>query len=158
PLLRDIRYLPASFLMCGIAGRFSPIRLTPDPGWRCKADQLLAHRGPDGHGYYSDEHCELVHRRLALLDLSNTGDQPMANEDGTINIVFNGEIYNHVELRKELLDHHVFRGSSDTEVIIHLYEDYGADMISRLRGMFAFAIYDSRRRRLLLGRDRFGIK
>jgi asparagine synthase (glutamine-hydrolysing) len=144
--------------MCGIAGRFHPIQLEVDPDWHIRADALLAHRGPDGSGYYSDHQCELVHRRLALIDLSNTGQQPMANEDGTVQVVFNGEIYNHVELRRELCSRHRFRGRSDTEVLVHLYEDYGISMIVRLRGMFAFAIYDLARKQLFLGRDRFGIK
>jgi asparagine synthase (glutamine-hydrolysing) len=144
--------------MCGIAGRFHPIRLALDRDWHCRADLLLAHRGPDGHGHYLDTRCELVHRRLALLDLSPTGDQPMANEDGSIHVVFNGEIYNHLELRKELAKAHVFRSTSDTEILVHLYEDLGTDMISRLQGMFAFVIYDARNNRMLLGRDRLGIK
>jgi len=120
---------------------------------------LLAHRGPDGRGHYADARCELVHRRLALLDLSPTGSQPLPNEDGSIQVVFNGEIYNHGELRAELRSRgHQFRGSSDTEVLVHLYEEHGPEMASRLRGMFAFAILDQPRNRVLLARDRFGIK
>ena len=145
--------------MCGLAGRFHPVALPPDPEWRLKVDALLAHRGPDGRGLYTDARCELVHRRLALLDLSPTGAQPMPNEDGSIQVVFNGEIYNHRELRSELSGKgHVFRGRSDTEVLVHLYEEHGAEMASRLKGMFAFAILDRRRNRVLLARDRFGIK
>ncbi len=145
--------------MCGLAGRFHPVALPPDPEWRLRADGLLAHRGPDGRGHYADARCELVHRRLALLDLSQTGAQPMPNEDGSVQVVFNGEIYNHRELRTELSDKgHVFRGRSDTEVLVHLYEEHGAEMASRLKGMFAFAILDRRRNRVLLVRDRFGIK
>jgi asparagine synthase (glutamine-hydrolysing) len=145
--------------MCGLAGRFHPVALPPDPTWAAKVDALLAHRGPDGKGHYADDRCELVHRRLALLDLSHTGSQPMPNEDGTVQVVFNGEIYNHRELRAELRSKgHLFRGSSDTEVLVHLYEEYGADMAPRLRGMFAFAILDRRLNRVLLARDRFGIK
>jgi asparagine synthase (glutamine-hydrolysing) len=120
---------------------------------------LLAHRGPDGGGHYADVRCELVHRRLALIDLSQTGAQPMPNEDGNVQVVFNGEIYNHRELRAELSSKgHGFRGRSDTEVLVHLYEEHGAEMASRLKGMFAFAILDRRQNRVLLGRDRFGIK
>jgi asparagine synthase (glutamine-hydrolysing) len=145
--------------MCGLAGRFSAEPLPPDQAWSERAERLLAHRGPDGRGRFQDSNCELVHRRLALLDLSTTGAQPMANEDGTVYVVFNGEIYNHGELRSELRQRgHVFRGSSDTEVLVHLYEEYGEGMASKLRGMFAFAILDRTRRRLLLARDRFGIK
>jgi asparagine synthase (glutamine-hydrolysing) len=145
--------------MCGIAGRFHPVALPPDPDWPSRVDALLAHRGPDGRGRYADSRCELVHRRLALLDLSHTGDQPMPNEDGSIQVIFNGEIYNHGELRAELRSRgHRFRGSSDTEVLVHLYEEHGPEMASRLRGMFAFAILDRPRNRVLLARDRFGIK
>jgi len=145
--------------MCGIAGRFHPELLPPAPEWCARADALLAHRGPDGHGAYRDAHCELVHRRLALIDLSPTGHQPMPNEDASIYVVFNGEIYNHRALRVELEGHgHIFRGTSDTEVLVHLYEDMGERMVERLRGIFAFAIYDSTRRRVLLARDRNGVK
>jgi asparagine synthase (glutamine-hydrolysing) len=145
--------------MCGLAGRFHPIALPPDPEWRLRVDALLAHRGPDGRGHYADARCELVHRRLALLDLSQTGAQPMPNEDGNVQVVFNGEIYNHRELRAELSSKgHTFRGRSDTEVLVHLYEEHGAEMASRLKGMFAFAILDRRQNRVLLARDRFGIK
>lgn len=145
--------------MCGLAGRFHPAGLPPDLLWAERVDGLLAHRGPDGQGHYLDARCELVHRRLALLDLSPTGAQPMANEDGSVQVVFNGEIYNHQELRSELQSRgHVFRGSSDTEVLVHLYEEQGERMASRLRGMFAFAVYDRPRNRVLLARDRFGIK
>src|SRR5688572_6321915 len=145
--------------MCGLAGRFHPVLLPPDPQWASRADALLAHRGPDGRGHYLDARCELVHRRLALLDLSPTGAQPMANEDGNVHVVFNGEIYNHRELRSELQARgHRFRGTSDTEVLVHLYEEYGDRMAVRLRGMFAFAVFDHPHNRILLARDRFGIK
>jgi asparagine synthase (glutamine-hydrolysing) len=133
--------------------------LPDDPRWHERADSLLAHRGPDGRGHYRDDLCELVHRRLALVDLSAAGQQPMPNEDGSVQVVCNGEIYNHLELRSELEKRgHIFRSNSDTEVLVHLYEDYGAELVNHLRGMFAFAIYDRTRSRLLLARDRFGIK
>jgi asparagine synthase (glutamine-hydrolysing) len=145
--------------MCGLAGRFHPLSLPSDPLWASRADALLAHRGPDGRGHYQVDRCELVHRRLALIDLSPTGAQPMPNEDGRVQVVFNGEIYNHRELRSELQSRgHVFRGSSDTEVLVHLYEEQGERIASRLRGMFAFAIFDLSRNRVVLARDRFGIK
>jgi asparagine synthase (glutamine-hydrolysing) len=145
--------------MCGLAGRFHPLCLPPDSAWSARVDALLAHRGPDGRGHYRDVRCELVHRRLALVDLSQAGAQPMPNEEGTVQVVLNGEIYNHRELRSELQSRgHVFRGSSDTEVLVHLYEEQGERMASRLRGMFAFAILDRLRNRVLLARDRFGIK
>ncbi|HWC75460.1 MAG TPA: asparagine synthase (glutamine-hydrolyzing) [Gemmatimonadales bacterium] len=145
--------------MCGIAGRFDLSSLAPAPQWRERAAALLAHRGPDGEGQFSDTHCELVHRRLALIDLSPTGSQPLANEDGRILIIYNGEIYNHRELRVVLeRQGHVFRGTSDTEVIVHLYEEVGERVAEHLRGIFAFAIYDRHRRSLLLARDRFGVK
>jgi asparagine synthase (glutamine-hydrolysing) len=145
--------------MCGLANRFHPEMLPLDAAWARRADALLAHRGPDGSGHYVDDRCELVHRRLALIDLSAAGAQPMPNEDGSIQIVFNGEIYNHRELRVELQARgHRFRGSSDTEVLVHLYEEYGESLTARLRGMYAFALYDRSRSRLLLCRDRFGIK
>src|SRR3989475_8704718 len=112
--------------MCGLAGRFHPVALAPAPGWHERAGALLAHRGPDGAGHFADPHCELVHRRLALIDLSPTGRQPMPNEDGDVLVVYNGEIYNHRELRADLQRRgHAFRGTSDTEVLAHLYEEDG---------------------------------
>ncbi len=145
--------------MCGLAGRFAAAGLKPDPGWRQRASRLLVHRGPDGDGDYADEHCELVHRRLALIDLTPTGAQPMTNEDGSVLVVYNGEIFNHRELRDKLRARgHRFRGTSDTEVLVHGWEEYGIELCAQLRGQFAFAVYDRRRRSLLLARDRFGIK
>ena len=145
--------------MCGIAGRFHPEALPDAPGWADRASTLLAHRGPDGAGCFQDHRAELVHRRLALIDLSPSGRQPMANEDGSVEIVFNGEIYNHRELRHELEDRgHVFRSTTDTEVVVHLYEEMGDRLVDRLRGIFAFAIYDRNRCSLLMARDRFGVK
>jgi len=145
--------------MCGLAGRFHPAALPDAPGWAERADALLAHRGPDGAGRYGDGRCELVHRRLALLDLSPTGQQPMPNEDESVFVVFNGEIYNHRELRARLARRgHGFRGMSDTEVLVHLYEEDGPDLVHQLQGMFAFAVYDRDRRQLVLARDRFGVK
>lgn len=118
----------------------------------------LAHRGPDHFGHYVRGNIGLGMRRLSIIDLQ-TGQQPITNEDGTVWIVFNGEIYNYRALRKDLeaRGHH-FRTTSDTEVIVHLYEDMGQECVQRLRGMFAFAIWDTRRNALLLARDRLGIK
>ena len=117
----------------------------------------IAHRGPDGEGAHFDGPVALGHKRLAIIDL-DTGQQPMCNEDGSIWITFNGEIYNFVELRRELARHHTFRTQSDTEVILHLYEELGERCLERLNGMFAFAIWDSRQQRLFAARDRIGIK
>ncbi|HET7039028.1 MAG TPA: asparagine synthase (glutamine-hydrolyzing), partial [Gemmatimonadales bacterium] len=145
--------------MCGLAGRFHFARLPEAPGWRARADALLTHRGPDGAGYWRDERCELVHRRLAIIDLSPAGRQPMTNEDGTVVVVYNGEIYNHRALRRALTRRgHRFRSATDTEVLVHLYEECGARLLEHLRGIFAFAVYDRARRHLLLARDRFGVK
>lgn len=119
----------------------------------------IAHRGPDQHGHYLDDSISLGHRRLSIIDLTEDGRQPMSNEDGSIQIVFNGEIYNHQELRPELerLGHR-FKSRSDTEVIIHAYEEYGREAVQKLRGMFAFAIWDAKRQLLWIARDRIGIK
>lgn len=145
--------------MCGFAGRFHPQALPDAPGWAGRASALLAHRGPDGGDRFRDATCELVHRRLAIVDLTPAGNQPLANEDGSVWVVFNGEIYNHVALRRPLEARgHTFRSRTDTEVLVHLYEEYGDAFVERLRGIFAFGVYDARRRRLLLARDRFGVK
>jgi asparagine synthase (glutamine-hydrolysing) len=118
----------------------------------------LVHRGPDSFGEFSDGDVALAARRLSIIDLE-TGDQPIANEDGTLHVIQNGEIYNYRELRRELerAGHH-FRTQGDTEVLLHLYEEHGDRFAERLRGMFAIAIWDARHRRLVLARDRFGIK
>lgn len=143
--------------MCGIAGWLGSL---PDgEDYAARMVKTLRHRGPDAHGIRSWPEATLVHTRLSIIDLSPAGAQPMANEDGTIWTVFNGEIYNHLELRHDLEARgHVFKGHSDTEVLPHLYEEEGPEFVSKLRGMFALAIYDTRTRILLLARDRFGIK
>ena len=119
---------------------------------------IIIHRGPDGQGKYVHGPVGLGHCRLSIIDL-NTGDQPICNEDKTVWVVYNGEIYNFSELRNDLeLRGHKFKSSTDTEVIVHLYEEYGAESVERLRGMFAFALWDERKQTLLLARDRVGIK
>lgn len=142
--------------MCGVAGIVSTS--PPDPGHVREMCRLIAHRGPDGEGYHVDAHAALGMRRLAIIDVAG-GDQPVYNEEGTVAAVFNGEIYNFVELRDRLIARgHRFTTGSDTEVLVHLYEDHGEDLVEHLRGMFAFAIWDAARRRLLLARDRVGKK
>lgn len=145
--------------MCGIAGAVwtDPTRVI-DPEVLRRMVAALAHRGPDADGFYTDPNAALGHRRLAIIDVA-CGAQPMANEDDSVWVVFNGEIYNHHELRGELEGRgHRFRTHSDTEVLVHLYEDQGEEAIARLNGMFALAIWDQRQRRLLLARDRMGEK
>jgi asparagine synthase (glutamine-hydrolysing) len=145
--------------MCGICGKLEFQREHPvERRLLSKMLDTIRHRGPDGDGIYVSKNVGLGHRRLAIIDL-NTGQQPLSNEDGTIWIVFNGEIYNYQELRSELLAHgHTFRTMSDTEVIVHLYEELGAECVKKLRGMFAFAIWDQNTQTLTLARDRVGIK
>jgi asparagine synthase (glutamine-hydrolysing) len=119
----------------------------------------MVHRGPDDHGYLTDGPCVLGHRRLSIIDLRPEGAQPMTNEDGSIAVVVNGEIYNFQELRRDLqAKGHTFKSRSDSEVIVHLYEEEGIDFLDHLRGMFALALWDGPRRRLVLARDRFGKK
>ena len=144
--------------MCGIAGivrwNHAPV-LEDEIRSMCGA---MVHRGPDEEGIYLGDGVALGMRRLSIIDIDN-GQQPVANEDGTVWVVFNGEIYNHRELRRDLeRTGHKFRTASDTETIVHLYEDLGPRCVDRLRGMFAFAIWDVRKRTLLLARDRLGIK
>ncbi|MGH8369922.1 MAG: hypothetical protein ACRESC_02970, partial [Gammaproteobacteria bacterium] len=118
----------------------------------------MRHRGPDQDGFYVGEHVGLGMRRLCIIDLE-TGQQPLQNEDGSIRVILNGEIYNYKELRGDLEQRgHRFRSRTDTEVLAHLYEEYGRACVSRLRGMFAFALWDGRQQKLLLARDRVGIK
>ncbi len=146
--------------MCGIAGiyRFEADRPVERPLLDRMTD-VLAHRGPDGRSTHVDGAFGLGHRRLAIIDLSPRAAQPLANEDGTVWAALNGEIYNFRELRHELAGKgHHFRTQGDTEVLVHLYEEIGERLVERLRGMFAIALWDARRRRLLLARDRFGQK
>ena len=143
--------------MCGIAGWLGHV--ADERRVAAQMQELLRHRGPDAQSARFWPDASLIHTRLSIIDLSESGTQPIGNEDGSIWAVFNGELYNHRELRRELARKgHCFRGHSDSEVLPHLYEEYGADLFEKLRGMFAVGILDLRARRLLLGRDRFGIK
>ncbi|MBI4441673.1 asparagine synthase (glutamine-hydrolyzing) [Candidatus Woesearchaeota archaeon] len=119
--------------------------------------KAVAHRGPDQHGSHLSQGISLGHQRLSIVDVSEKGRQPMYNEDGTICVILNGEIYNHQQLRNELIRHR-FTSNADTEVLVHGYEEWGVGFISKLNGMFAFALYDDQKKLLLLGRDRVGIK
>src|SRR5438552_11732051 len=142
--------------MCGIAGIVSQ---SADLELIGPMTEALSHRGPDGAGTWSDGLCSLRHRRLAIIDLSAKGKQPLSNENQKVWIVFNGEIYNFQELRAELERFgHEFDSHTDTEVIVHAYEQWGTSSVKRLRGMFAFAIWDQQTRRLFLARDRVGKK
>ncbi len=145
--------------MCGIAGfvHADPERCADAQRLRRMTD-VVSYRGPDGEGFHLQGNVALGHRRLSIIDL-NTGDQPMSSDDGLVTITYNGEIYNYVELREELRSlGHVFRTESDTEVIIRAYQAWGPACQQRLNGMWAFALWDQTRRRLLLSRDRLGEK
>lgn len=145
--------------MCGIAGKFSFRGQPIDQGLLEHMGKLIAHRGPDDVGYYCQGSVGLVHRRLSIIDLSPAGHQPMSTPDGKIWIVFNGEIYNYQELRQPFVDQgYPFRSHSDTEVILALYEKYGEACLQYLRGMFAFALWDTRQEKLFIARDRLGKK
>jgi asparagine synthase (glutamine-hydrolysing) len=144
--------------LCGIAGIARRDGGLPDRGVLERMAYRLRHRGPDEEGFLVRQGVGFAFRRLRVIDL-DTGSQPQRNEDGTVHVVFNGEIYNHGELREKLVRHgHEFRTRSDTEVLVHLYEELGPDLVHELNGMFAFAIWDSRAQSLLLARDRLGIK
>jgi len=145
--------------MCGIAGLVCTDPRHPvDPGLLSRMTGVIRHRGPDADGFHRGPGVGLGHRRLSIIDLS-TGDQPIYNETRTVAVVFNGEIYNFAELAQELeAAGHTFATRSDTETIVHAYEQFGLDFVTRLRGMFAFALWDDRRRRLVLARDRAGKK
>src|SRR3954452_18013680 len=147
--------------MCGIAGFVNagdgqgvstPVKIL------ARMADAIRHRGPDDSGYYTEGRVFLGHRRLSIIDVA-AGKQPTANEDGTVHIVYNGEIFNHSGVRVELeRAGHVYATHCDTEAIIHAYEQYGPDCLSRFRGMFAFALWDSAKRRFFCARDRLGIK
>jgi asparagine synthase (glutamine-hydrolysing) len=144
--------------MCGIAGFVNRDGEPADRGVLARMTTTLVHRGPDGEGLYLDGPAALGHRRLSIIDLAG-GAQPMSNEDGTVWVTYNGELYNELELRRQLEARgHVYRTDSDTESLVHLYEEHGPEFVRLLNGMFALALWDSRRRRLVLARDRMGQK
>ncbi|HOX28634.1 MAG TPA: asparagine synthetase B, partial [bacterium] len=145
--------------MCGICGIYNPWGLDAEDGAALgRMTEVLAHRGPDDSGSRADSHAALGHTRLSIVDIDG-GAQPMGNEDGSVWAVFNGEIYNFEALRADLVKKgHRFHSRSDTETLVHGYETYGEDLVMKLDGMFAFAVWDSRSRRLLLARDRVGKK
>jgi asparagine synthase (glutamine-hydrolysing) len=145
--------------MCGIAGvLYANSGRSVSPSTLTDMGNAISHRGPDGEGTFRAGPVGLVHRRLAIIDLEG-GRQPLSNEDESLHVVFNGEIYNYKELRRRLESRgHVFRTNSDTEVLVHLYEEHGAGLCTHLRGMFAFALWDARRHELLLARDHLGQK
>ena len=144
--------------MCGICGVLRRGGDVVDPVMLAGMRDAMRHRGPDDVGQFVEGPIGLGFRRLSIIDLA-TGNQPIRNEDGTIVLVFNGEIYNYKPLRKELLDAgHQFTTETDSEVIVHLYEQYGESFVERLNGMFGIAIWDGVRRKLVLARDRTGEK
>src|SRR5919206_2116456 len=145
--------------MCGIAGTINLAGGPAQPAILQRMTDAIAHRGPDGEGYHTDGPLGLGHRRLAIIDLSPAGQQPMATEDGRFLLTYNGEVYNFRELRTELqaAGYH-FRSRTDSEVVLKAFAAWGVAALSRFNGMFALALWDREERRLLLARDRFGIK
>jgi asparagine synthase (glutamine-hydrolysing) len=143
--------------MCGIAGIVDLQGRPIDASILGAISGVLGHRGPDGEGAVCDNSVGLAHCRLAIID-PDSGAQPMSNDDGSVVLTYNGEVYNYVEIREELKKHYQFRTQSDTEVVLRAYEKWGIDCLKRFRGMFAFALYDKRSRKVYLVRDRLGIK
>jgi asparagine synthase (glutamine-hydrolysing) len=145
--------------MCGIAGLFNISGETVDENCLKSMSEALIHRGPDDSGFFVEEGIGLAHRRLSIIDLSKEGRQPMTNEDGSLLLIFNGEIYNFPDIREELTAlGHAFKSETDSEVIVHSYEEWGTDCLSRFNGMWAFAIWDKNKKELFCARDRVGIK
>jgi len=137
--------------MCGIGGVLHPVGRPCDEAALHRMSEAMHERGPDDHGQLTDAGAGLVHRRLSILDLSSAGRCPIPNEDASVHAVLNGEIYNFVELREELIGKgHHFRSHCDSEVVVHGYEEWGEELVARLHGMFALAVWDSPRRRLLI--------
>jgi asparagine synthase (glutamine-hydrolysing) len=145
--------------MCGIAGILHLDSAPVDAGLLPHMTDAIAHRGPDGEGQWAEGPVGLGHRRLAILDLSEAGRQPMSTPDGRYTITYNGEVYNFQELRRELENlGYKFRSHTDTEVILHAFAEWREKALNRFNGMFAFAIWDKKRKELFLARDRYGIK
>lgn len=150
--------------MCSIFGYLKPNDIINKSKAHHEISQIndsLKHRGPDDHGIYIDDHCALAHNRLSIIDLTDAGKQPMTNEDGSILLTYNGELYNYRDLKHDYRlesKGHIFKSKTDTEVLIHLYEEFGIECIKKLNGMFAFALWDKKRQTLHLVRDRHGIK
>ncbi|MDB2248612.1 asparagine synthase (glutamine-hydrolyzing) [Halorubrum ezzemoulense] len=142
--------------MCGISGLYSTIE-SPGSDVLEQMNSCVEYRGPDESGYFQDGPIGFAHRRLSIVGL-DTGRQPIFNENNSVCVIFNGEIYNHRELRQQLSAHHTFTTDTDTEILVHLYEEHGPSFVDHLRGMFAFALWDTNEQRLLLARDRMGIK
>ncbi|HEY1089636.1 MAG TPA: asparagine synthetase B, partial [Burkholderiaceae bacterium] len=143
--------------MCGIHGLYNFDGRAVDPAWLTRMGNVTQHRGPDDEGQHIDGNCGIAMRRLSIIDLAG-GHQPISNADGTLWLVCNGEIYNYRELRAELIQKGCqFKTGSDSEVLLHLYAVEGDEFVHRLNGMFDFALWDARRRRLLIGRDRIGV-
>jgi len=140
--------------MCGILGIYG----FEDKNKILRAGKLIEHRGPDMHGYYFDKNVQLFHRRLSIIDLTKKGKQPILNEDKNLVIICNGEIYNYSELKEKLKKNHSFYTDTDTEVILHLYEEYGGGCCNILEGDFAFVIWDSKKREIFCARDKIGVK
>lgn len=144
--------------MCGIAGIYN-FEKTVSEAWLKKMTDIMEHRGPDDEGFYVKDNIGLGHRRLSIIDLSSQGHQPMSNEDESLWIVYNGEIYNFIDLHNELEKRgHVFKSNTDTEVVLHSFEEWGFDCLNRFNGMWAFAIWDVKKKQLFCSRDRFGVK
>ena len=143
--------------MCGIVGFTNNISNSDEV--LGKMMDRIKHRGPDAYGKFIDDDIALGHRRLSIIDVSSSGDQPIFNEDGSLVIVFNGEIYNYKSIRDELIEKgHKFSTNTDTEVLIHGYEEFGEKLLNKLRGMFSFVIWDKNKKELFGARDFFGIK
>ena len=145
--------------MCAIAGLFNISGDSVDENCLRSMSEILTHRGPDDSGFFIENEIGLAHRRLSIIDLSKEGRQPMTNEDDSLWLIFNGEIYNYPEIREKLIGlGHLFRSETDSEVIIHSYEEWGPDCLSKFNGMWAFAIWDNNKKELFCARDRLGIK